>query len=92
MAALIALRLAGLAMTTVAIPSVTLSFSCGSMGRMLSAVPERTIRKGPPRLIAIGVGGRRIVGMVTPPAEVPGTAPEPSDPGPSESGHDQSNN
>ncbi|MFE1908511.1 HdeD family acid-resistance protein [Streptomyces gardneri] len=43
-------------------------------------------------LIAIGVGGRRIVGMVTPPAEAPVTPPEPTDPGPSESGHDQSHN
>ncbi|MFF8837215.1 HdeD family acid-resistance protein [Streptomyces sp. NPDC015130] len=47
-------------------------------------------------LIAIGVGGRRIVGMVTPPEPGPATAPadpaEPSDPGPSESAHDQSNN
>ncbi|MFD0154730.1 HdeD family acid-resistance protein [Streptomyces sp. NPDC055721] len=53
-------------------------------------------------LIAIGVGGRRIVSMVTPsmpeplepePLEPSPSEPsEPSEPGPSESAHDQSNN
>ncbi|MFB7028364.1 MULTISPECIES: hypothetical protein [unclassified Streptomyces] len=54
---------------------------------------------GCPGLIAIGVGGRRIVSRVTPPEPVSGPAPEPlressAEPFPesSESARDQSNN